>query len=296
MSPVLLLLACAAPPGDTGRAPVEDPTPWVYDEPASDPPSPLDAASLETALAEVVAELLRIDPRLPLDAYLDGLARLDTTCPSVTEHNGGDLAEGDCTAASGSSFYGYEVSAHIEDVLVPCGTIACLDKDHRVMTGVSEIRGADGLLVQSFGDADSREYTNETSDPAFDVYLWGDFYREGAGTDDWLSDGLGVQLYAGLVTRAHDRDVWWSGGVTRMSGVVRAMVLDTLAISTATDACAIEPTGGLRLWDSAGVWYDVVEDETCDGCRDVQVDGTSLGSVSTDWTPLVTWETTPWDP
>lgn len=282
---MLLLLACA----DAPDAPVlGDPTPWAYEEPAATDADPLPADALDAALGEVVDALRRIDPERPYLAYSAALAELPEGCPARSDHNNQDYDEGDCDSPDGA-YYGYELSLGLYDMTLQYAG-GTWHRAYQWMTGGSLVRTPDGAELQSLGDCSYRDYDDLDGARAWDIYLWGDFSADTG--DDWLAEGLGVELYGAIRDGDAGRTVTWSGGVTRLDGALSAFDMDALTLDDTV--CTSEPSGSLRLWDTAGLWYDVAWGE-CDGCAELSVGGTPVGTACADWASLLTWTERPWE-
>ena len=70
---------------------------------------------------------------------------------------------------------------------------------------------------------------------------------------------------------------------------------EELLLSEVEEACPLEPTGALHLYDAASVWYDLAGDTECDGCLAASSRGVDLGLVCNDWSTLLAWEVNPWE-
>lgn len=296
---------CTAEPEDTGPVVV---TPWVYEEEPEAGADPLDAAGLEAALGDVVDVLRRFDPSLPLPTYRAAEAAFgEDECPTRSSYASQEYAEGDCVAANGAAFYGYQLSHQITDAIFGCGADQCYTRDYRWMTGVSHLEVPDGTVTTAMGDSYYRDYDDVYGDPTLSGYVWGDFQRVGpdhpAGASDWLAAGWGVQFYLTHVTRPRGRTMVWDGGVSRLAGTISAFWTEGWTLSTEEGACSLEPSGELHLYGADRRWYDVAghgsgvsgAGDACDGCLDVSGEEGELGSICADWAPLLEWEVTPWE-
>ncbi|MDP2309650.1 MAG: hypothetical protein Q8P18_26760 [Pseudomonadota bacterium] len=283
---------CDAPNAEEDAALV--PTPWTYTDPGAPDRPMLSASDVEGELSNVVTFLRKTDPLFIFEAREVGLARSDSTCPTVIDHNNQTFVEGDCTTADGTRFLGYNLSTDGSGMIGLPGEPV---ENHRYFawtTGNLEISRDDGYELHLLGDCQYRDYDTTDGDPGFQIYLWGDFSVKDGVTTNWLNDEVGVHLYLDSVDYPTGRSVEWSGGVSRLGGLIDAVSFEDFVISETATCGAIEPSGTLWLWDSNLHWYEVAFDETCDGCADVRVDGVSIGSACQDWTPLIDWEARPW--
>lgn len=285
---LLVLLAC-----DDDAAAPQHVTPWVYDE----PPGATEALSpevLAASLSIVVSTLQRVDPGLTHAAYLDALGSFDATCPAERDHNGQRLREGTCTAASGATYYGYELQTRLNDMYVDFPGASGFQNDFQWMTGNSRLELPDGTALVFGGGSLVSDRTDDAHVPRFSVYLWGAFRREGAAqAADWLDEDLGVEVMLEASGRQGGRVVTWDGGITGLAGDLVAFRLDDLTRDTSA-SCAT-PSGGLALYGRDGRWVDVVFDARCDGCADLIRDGVVVTRACADWSPLFDWTRSPWE-
>jgi hypothetical protein len=270
------------------------PTPWVYDDPGTPDRPELSASDIEGELAGLVTFLRETDPLFIFAAMDDGFRRFGGDCPSVDTHNGQIFVQGNCTTASGDQFLGYSLGTQTSGPISLDGEPATEHRNFSWTTGNLEIHGADGYELGLLGDCEYHDYDTVDGDPAFGLYLWGDFYLHDGVTTNWLADDIGVHLYLDAVDHPEGRSVGWSGGASRLGGLTDAFSLEDFVIAETGTCGAVEPSGEVWFWDTNLYWYEVVFDDTCDGCGDVRVDGTSIGSACADWSPLIDWESRPW--
>jgi hypothetical protein len=161
------------------------------------------------------------------------------------------------------------------------------------MTGVSHLETPAGVVVESMGDASFRDFDEQDGTPHVETWLWGDFRTIG-GAEDWLAEGLGLQLYVDAWDGAAGRTLRWDGGVSRLHGPVNALWMEAVTLSDEGGACALEPTGAVHLYDTGATWYDLAADGSCDGCLEATVEGELVGGICGDWATLLEWQESPW--
>lgn len=279
-----MLLACTSP-----QSP--QPSLWTYHETATQPPPLADLPTIKTGIERSIYWLLRADPNLPYEAFSSYLAQMQDDCPSSEDHHAQLLNLGDCSDSVGNRFYGYQISTNVWDSNISYNGIDALHHNFRWMTGTARYEMADGRQFESMGDALLQDYITEDGFRGLYMYLWGDYRRINDPTDDWMTDGIGVEM----VMEAHQSaDGWqslWNGGIIRIPDTFPAFSLKDFQIN---DTCPLEPQGTLKLWDPNQRWYDITYDTNCDGCAQVTQNGTELGSVCADYSPLTNWEEQPW--
>lgn len=296
---MLLLVACSPP----GPAPSPDgdeaftPTPWVYEEPATEA-HVATPEELEEGLDELVATLLRINPLRVHDAFEWTNTVGDAACPIEYPHNGQTVVSGDCTAASGYTWLGYALINRIYDRPLQLEDGMFYHHVYSWSTGLLRVLGPDGFTLEVLGDDLYREYDGADGDRVLEMYLWGDFYAENSDyAAEWLGEAVGVQLYLDAVVRDDGNEAVWDGGLSRLQGFAKAAVLHELTFDTTAGGCPTEPAGAVDLFDAEGIWYTVTfdGDTACDGCGEAHLpDGTPLGTVCTDLAPLGSWDGRPW--
>ena len=276
-------------------------TPWHYAEDSAAWVG-LSGEELASTLGEVVAALVRIDPHHVYDAWDEAGASLDEACPVRGDHNGQPLFEGDCTAANGTAFYGYELVNRIFGFWVDFPGVDGFQHEFSWMTGNSRVELADGRVVVFGGDALWSSRQDEAGYEARTLYLYGSFHWDRpSAAPGWMDEALEVELHL----EASDlpdgtRSVAWNGGVTGLGGAVAAFRMEDLALRPARvgnvvgPACTTEPEGSLSLLGRDGHWYAVVFDEACDGCARVVGEGADA-RVCADWTAALGWEDSPWE-
>ncbi len=298
MLSVLAVLACHAAP-DAGPEPVA--TPWHYEE---DPSAvvPLSGTELAGAPDAIMATLTGVDPHDVYDAWTEIGDAFDAECPVRGDHNGQPLFEGDCTAASGAAFYGYQLVNRIFGFWVEFPGIDGFQHEYSWMTGNSRAELADGRVVTFGGDALWSSRQDGDGYEARTLYLYGNFAWERlTEAPAWMDARLEVELHLEAADLPDGtRAVAWNGGVTGLSGVVTAFRMEDLALRDArvddvvAPACTLEPTGALSFLGRDGRWYAVVFDEICDGCTRVTGAGVEQ-TVCADWSPVLGWGDSPWE-
>ena len=301
---VLLSLACSSEaPADSG-APAE-PTPYLVDEEA--PPAPaLDAATLEGAIAEALAQAwtLRADPILL--GYEAAMAHAEPGCPDYYSNDGNVYWYDQCTTSDGTRFDGYGFAQIYEGYDAGDGNLY----DGFGLYGVARVTTPEGHRFVSGGSAYSLRTANADT-TTWQSVIQGTFSWDGAeASDSWKVGDLTPDLTlvaVGANANALGRAVAIQGSVGGLEGPVNAVLFDGFLIYTAAwgSACAIEPGGGVSLRGEDGGWYDVLFDgpaewggsadaAACDGCGDAWFRGEPIGTVCMDATTLLRWEDSPW--
>lgn len=277
---MLLLIGCAPPADDSGRALDTD---GATPPPVHAAPS-LDADGVGAALDAVLALGLP-SPLPPVTLWDDMLAQGDDDCPPPEAPEGSLLAQLPCTALSGYAYEGYGSAS-----------TGVVDVDGDAVVDVYRIGfRADGSITDPGGDAfrfgaEARfdQVLGEDSDGSYTGELLGTLSYP-AADEGWLAEGVSSALtFAGA-----DR----GGGVWGMHVDGGYTVGETSIAFTGFsvhETCAQGPAGTLSLRGAEGAWYDVAFDTSaCDACGEVTFDGdTSLGRACVSVTPAfdAAWE------
>ncbi len=286
---LLLLLACATqdPAGDPGG-----------NDSASDNEDPLpllEPAAVAEGLAAGLDALLAAQPTHLHDTYESVLYGGDEACPwRSDDYSGQEYWEDDCTAADGSSWYGWALSSRARAVSVePEGR---LYHDLGWYYGAGRVESAVGSVFEGWGSAEFRSWSNlDGSGGGFFAAVGGTWGWSGPDPD-WLAGGLnhgwtlaGTRSAAGTVVTAE-------GGLSRLPGELDAFSFEGVVFDT--DTCPAEPAGVLNLRHGPALrWYRVRFDPqaVCDGCGSLDMDGQDLGEVCVDMSAWVDWARHPWE-
>ncbi|MBL8618236.1 MAG: hypothetical protein JNM72_21665 [Deltaproteobacteria bacterium] len=261
----------------------------------ADPPAPLAAAAVADGLQRLIDHLHALDPLVHHDAYTAmfwGYADPENGCPEMGEHNGMDLWRDECETWSGARFDGFNLNVRAGGWVD--GPLSVLTYDW--VTGHSTITSPEGVFFQSFGDVDLRVADHSGGFRVWDGFVFGDFVWEdpsAAGT--WVQQPTSHEVYFLYERHSAHRTARLDGSLTQLEGPILAATFAGLSLSSATGACAAEPSGSLDLRDTEGRWYTLgLGDGVCDGCARYSLDGVELGEVCADWSALTTWESWPW--
>lgn len=308
---LLLLLACEGPstedPGDSvvvddtgggaddsgGGDTAPDPLPWEYS--SEDPPPPsLDADALAPALEVALARAPQTDPLLFLASYFPLLDGSSTGCPSYQETRPGQIYWiGDCTSERGYVYDGWAVSNEAHGVPGEDGSTC---EAIVFYYGFMRIADPGGALLSGWGTVGLQDCVYSGADHRIDAYLTGDFWSSDP-VGNWLDQHVPVELTWSSREQGAARELTIGGGYSQLDGEVYAVWLDDLWFGSPEEgACAVEPTGVARLWDTAGAEYEVAfdGDSACDGCGEATAGGASLGPVCVDFTDWYGWTERPW--
>ena len=286
-----LLLACQAP-----EAPL-DPSLWIYDGTAEDPPATPTTAEIEAGFAAAIPLLREADPRVAYEAFERWLARMGPDCPHREEHNNQDLTMGDCEDDQGRAYYGFQLTTRLRGVPVDYLGISGIHADFLWLTGTAQI-AIDGASLESKGDILMRDYIDD-EDGLRHIYgfVWGNYVDpQGSG---WMVEQQGMEM---TTWADQGSDGSWTlryeGGISQLPGAFTALSADGLTLD---QACPEELSAGrLGIWDASRRWYWLEADGVCDGCAPLSIDGAPAGTACVDLSALWGWEASsaglPWDP
>jgi hypothetical protein len=286
--------------------PVDEPTPYVYDE--EDPPdTQVDLAKLGGSLQDTIDQLLGLNAQPALAAYRLASAQQTATCPRTYAMDGNVYWFDQCTTEGGTSFSGYGFYYDYYDF--PIG--GEWTGHYEILSGANQIVMADGATLDVAGQAASIAAVHNTQ-PAL---LWqtdvrGTFAWDGAGSEGtWLASGaapdMNITVYE--LTETGGRAVIIDGGVSGLDGEATALVFDNVTVINGLlgSACPEEAAGAVSVRTPDGDWIDLIFDgptfddlpgsrETCDGKGRAFYRGEQLGEVSADFSGLLEYVEAPW--
>lgn len=289
---VLGVAGCAAPPHAADPAP-DSPAPsaWSYGADA-EATLPLDAATFDAALAEVLAVVPRYDPLDLMVVYADHLRLATGGCPTFEPASAQTSWSGDCVSEHDAHFDGWGVSTWGRGVADPDGGTCA---DDAFLFAFARITDALDVELTTFGTATYRDCVRTDGVHHWVGQLIGNFgFPVGAGA--WLDTLQAVELDVTAEDAAGVHTMTVDGGLSQLPGPLASVWLGALTFD-AEGVCPAEPTGDVRVWDDAGVPYVVHFDggTACDGCGAVE----GLADPETlcvDWSPYTAWEDRPWSP
>lgn len=294
---LILLIACGG-----GDEPATDTT-WPGTDgpflaPTEDEAAPaLDLMGIGLALDAALASLLPMNAEAALRAYAELAASADGSCPDWYSSEGTPYWYDTCTTGDGTTFDGYASLSAYEGWDDGAGTVY----DGYQFWGVATLTAASGRAFRAKGSASL--LAGQGADGSLISYSYMDrgFYdseAEVAWLDGSLEAGLGI--WAQWSTSVGAAGIWLDGVLTGLSGEIEVLVLDGMWLAQEEAwGCEREPQASLSVLDDEGHWVDLVFDgawgePSCDGCGEAFVDGRAVGTVCTDFSPLVDWTYSPW--
>ena len=305
---VLSLLACRG--GVIDQEPEETDLPSEYILEEEEPPTPnYSVAELAAAAQEALDAILTLNAYPVMDSYSAAMVGQDDSCPNYYATEGGVYWYDQCTASTGTQFYGYGFEIIYDDETLEGYTY----NGHGVF-GAATVKESDGDLFQAAGTAYWIEYdsdeTQETEHTIFQSIVQGTFSWTGEEANEtWMLDGLSpdLYLYAYIIPESDSHYMYVDGGVSGLGQSVDAVVFDEMQIydETLGSNCSIEPSGSISIRGDDGHWYDVLFDgpsseqpitspEDCDGCGAAYFRGEPMGEACLTFDTLLDWESKPW--
>jgi hypothetical protein len=301
MRPALAILAvaCASTDPPDATEPVTDTV--VADVPSTDPVEPLDDAvltSLSEGIEAFAERLVQLD-LAPVQQLTDGFdAWTDPTCPAADDPTLGMGAHADCTTRDGTRIWGayrfltedpnLVLAHHLDTLFLPflaqldASGDAVFDEAEGIYGDFSMTR-PDGSLLQLSGEYFEALLT------AGDVRvhalgLYGPV-QDADAADSWLADGVSCEIGVAWFEHPGGSARAWHGGLTGLTDAWPG----TFTTGTLLDlSCPTDPRGAFGMRNAVGTWFDVDFGDDCDGCAEVSQNGTVLGTVCPDLTPLTT--------
>jgi hypothetical protein len=293
-----LVGGCAPPPA----ADAEPAAPLAWRYPGAAAPAVVDAEVLGAALQGAIDAAYTFNSDPILDGYGAVMTGGDATCPAHQNLGVFTYWFDDCTAGSGTRFYGYTFYQ------VPAGG----GTENLALWGASTVTTAAGEVFHLGGRA-RRGGMADAGGEAWYSFVDGSFRWDGAeAAGTWLAAGYQVELELDaqrLADGIGSRHATLDGGVYGFAGPLPTVRFEDVALFAAGDrdpACTLEPSGALAARDADGQWYEiafagvggpgeVAGADGCDGCGQVVFQGEPVYDVCLDFTPLVDWgEGAPW--
>lgn len=279
-----------------------DELPEEYEYPGgSEGPAPFDLDQATDGLQGVVDQVRSWNAREVEDAYDAVMDDASNDCPEVVQIGTDAWWIARCTTTRGARFDGHaEVDAYADRTE---GSIRW-DGTSWYLAAVMEDEG--GARFDAAGSA--RLQTGEGTDDGDAFRAWGStmmgtlLYEAG---DGWIAGdstpnlALTVRHYTGLGART----LLINGEAAVEDPYLTAVTFTELHISKNLPraACELEPEGSLHLRDPDGRWVELrfdtatgMDPDLCDGCGTVTEDGTVLGEICLDFSPLTAWTSAPW--
>ena len=254
------------------------------------------AAEAEAAFAEFIPELLRLDIRGALDAYLSITSAIapGRPCPPYLETFEGEgyrtryfgyyLEDGRCTLDNGGSIDGYgEEYLYWDDGYF---------FDEVLLEGT--LTSVEGFQLFGYGYLDDLHRVTPTFERRYRG-LVGDLTWSGPLTwsggdmsDSWLARGYGGYLDQSWQRSADGVQLLVNGGLDRLEGPITAISVQDLKVRSAPAGCRAEPHGGaMAALGADGTWVHLDWGEACDGCATAWRGDTDLGEVCLDLDALM---------
>lgn len=293
----------------------EQGSPYILDQ-EEDEQALHDLATIEVSVGEVFATLATVDPRTLNRAYETlRKGQGSSSCPYYYTDSSGETYYGyyywfgGCTASSGAAFSGYGYSFSYD--LLDYGSYFYEDYAYTQLFGSITDRLGQKLEMSGYayhynygypGYADRYGYAYIQGDARWDA-------AEAQGT--WLAEELSVDVswswsYAGGYDRGTALGL--NGAISGLRGEMNTALFESVYIYSADrgSPCEQEPSGVVSVRDAAGEWYEIefqgpawagapIFQPHCDGCGTVSWRGQVLGQVCPDVSPLLDWESRPWD-
>ncbi len=311
---LLVLSACASlqEGEDDDSSPVDDPSPYIYDDTSEAQEPSLDATEIASGLASALETALALNLDPIFTGYHEAIVGADGDCPfSYAEEEQGytiDYWYDECQANSGTTFSGYAAHVSYQDYQPEADGYSFTGEELYLLGG--EIRTEDGTVYRGSGDAQSLHGTTDDSVLNYKV-VGGTFAWDGdAAEGSWMESELSPFFTIGAIwfPAYEARYVQLGGGIGGLEGV-----FDTVSMSgnliydeILGSSCDQELSGTVSVREPGGNWYDVVFDgpsgeegdetpaELCDGCGEAWYRGQLVGQVCADFTALLNWEDSPW--
>ncbi len=291
---LVLFFACAGDgedSGDPGASPGWESTPYEPDLEDAGATPQLTASDVEAALDEVVPRLRDFHAGAVVDTYEEVMALGSGGCPDVTSFEGTVYWGESCSTGAGVTFTGEGELTTFEDEYLDLPSFVWDGRDLYVEATMTTSQGTwdgAGVAWQRYG-----EPTAQGAFPTWTSRIAGTFSYE--GSDTWLGGSLRPHLDLSITLDQLDqaREATINGGVTGLESAAEAAWFHEV-LSLEASSCPEEPEGTLLVRDTAGGWYELAFDDTCDGCGAVLFDGTDIGEACIDIGPLHAWDTAPW--
>ena len=311
---LLCSVACGTPP-DTPESPdgTADDDAWApeeRDDPYIDPEDDRSALTLDPAAVAAGVEaalwaVRSVHGQTVVDAYTEVMAGTDADCPAWGNQNGLVFWQDACTSEVGTTFDGYGYLSHYEDF--PDGDIVWNGLGASLVASVTR---SDGASLVGAGSALQLLGVNSAGADVFYSYLDEGFSYDGpAAAGTWLSGQGSPQLQTYAFSYPDGGKLLFATGrLQAETGPLLAVAFEELLLFNDTlGPCPAEPSGGVSVLLEGG-WIDLTfngptfgtlegfDASGCDGCGTAWHKGSALGEVCPDFSPLLSWESHPWEP
>ena len=304
-----LLWACRSDAVIEGTPPVSEGSsaPSEYIPPQSNPSheQDWDLPGLSDAVTAVLATVRTRHATSILEGYSMVMSHADSYCPQAYTINGNSFWYGVCTSTAGMSYDGYLFYNTYEayDLFGDGGSW-----DVEQLSGATQMVAPDGRLIHWGGGVQLAEGVSRDGYSVFYSNITGSFLDDGSEVE-WLETGQSDTLMMYGTSVGDQASVSGNGlmihGSMRWTGAVTA--IDFGGVSTYSETigypCSQEPLGELSVRDAYGRWVTITFDVTsnwllegtCDGCGRALFNGTDIGEVCIDASPMLDWRDVPWE-
>lgn len=285
-------------------APVEEPSPYIYEDLDEEDEAPFDQQAVEDALNEAFASAVTFHAGPPIDAYKVAMEGATEDCPDYYSDGTNTYWYDYCTSSKGASFNGYSFYYSLES------------QSDGYYTWTGDQVYAEATIETPEGDdfeGGGYAYLLHGTDPegALIYYsvLGGAFSWTGDGIEDtWMADGVRAETSMWItVYPEYDMNyVYVTGGVTNLGSDYDTVSFTDVTYGSTGSwwSCPGEIAGTVSVRADDGSWFDVVfdvnpdtwevDEALCDGCGTVWHRGEMVGEACPDPKPLTDWEGAPW--
>ena len=286
------------------ETPVEEPSPYIYDDLDDDATAPYDQAAVEEALNEAFASAISFHAGPPIDAYKLAMEGATDDCPDYYSDGTNTYWYDYCTSSKGASFNGYSYYYAYDGY--NDGTYTYVG-DQVYVEAVIET--ADGDDFEGGGYAYKLNLTDADGNLVYYSVLGGAFSWTGGGVEDtWMGDGVRAEtsMWISVYPEYDMNFISLAGGVTNLNSQYDTVSFTDVVYGSTGSwwSCPGEPGGTVSVRADDGTWFDVVfdvnpetwevEEDLCDGCGTVWHRGEIVGEACPDPRPLTDWEDAPW--
>jgi hypothetical protein len=288
--------------------------PSEYIVPEEEAPPLLSLEEIEDALPLALNQFFALDLRQVLPTYEAFRAQGDTEggCPfyfsdpfygeSITW-----ITFETCDAQSTAVFHSptliQSMYSYPGDFVDELGNVYA---EHSLLAGSGYIINPASESLQMGGDIFLDIFSPAQSQDTYtSLFIDGTFLHNGG--DSWMQQNISWGFLDATAMDEPSRGVknlTLNGSIAGFGGALSSLFFSTNSIQTTDGAtCDLEPAGVLFARDASGYWYTVafqgpesIGDFSagCDGCGDVYVNDTLLGSVCGDFSSFVSWQGNPW--